>query len=216
MSFDCVAAHPCGGHDWLVDRLGADIGLRCQGAAGTSSWIAGRSSGDPRIHCARRPGIEPGRRPDPSGRRSIGGAERRAMNIPRTRHAGEATVPSRAPGQRGPAPRRSSRSRNRRSRRPEESAVPAALAGPAVDSGRRQHGHLRPDDPDHESVRLVHGRRRAAAELPGPGDRLLGDRGRLRRSRGQASHAHRDERAPGPSLLADRSSSTTTWHCSTC
>jgi hypothetical protein len=23
-------AHPCGGHDWLVDRLGADIGLRCR------------------------------------------------------------------------------------------------------------------------------------------------------------------------------------------
>jgi len=23
-------AHPCGGHDWLIDRLGADIGLRCQ------------------------------------------------------------------------------------------------------------------------------------------------------------------------------------------
>jgi hypothetical protein len=23
--------HPCGGSDWLVDRLGADIGLRCQG-----------------------------------------------------------------------------------------------------------------------------------------------------------------------------------------
>ena len=22
--------HPCGGHEWLVDRLGADIGLRCQ------------------------------------------------------------------------------------------------------------------------------------------------------------------------------------------
>ena len=22
--------HPCGGHDWLVDRLGADIGLRCR------------------------------------------------------------------------------------------------------------------------------------------------------------------------------------------
>ena len=21
--------HPCGGRDWLVDRLGADIGLRC-------------------------------------------------------------------------------------------------------------------------------------------------------------------------------------------
>lgn len=24
-------AHPCGGSTWLVDRLGADIGLRCQG-----------------------------------------------------------------------------------------------------------------------------------------------------------------------------------------
>ncbi len=22
-------AHPCGGTDWLVDRLGADIGIRC-------------------------------------------------------------------------------------------------------------------------------------------------------------------------------------------
>jgi hypothetical protein len=24
-------AHPCGGSTWLVDRLGADIGLRCEG-----------------------------------------------------------------------------------------------------------------------------------------------------------------------------------------
>ena len=24
-------AHPCGSSSWLVDRLGADIGLRCQG-----------------------------------------------------------------------------------------------------------------------------------------------------------------------------------------
>ena len=23
-------AHPCGGDTWLIDRLGADIGLRCQ------------------------------------------------------------------------------------------------------------------------------------------------------------------------------------------
>jgi len=22
--------HPCGGQDWLVDRLGADIGIRCE------------------------------------------------------------------------------------------------------------------------------------------------------------------------------------------
>ena len=24
-------AHPCGGSEWQIDRLGADIGLRCQG-----------------------------------------------------------------------------------------------------------------------------------------------------------------------------------------
>ena len=23
-------SHPCGGNTWMVDRLGADIGLRCQ------------------------------------------------------------------------------------------------------------------------------------------------------------------------------------------
>ena len=26
-----MRAHPCGSREWLVDRLGADIGLRCQG-----------------------------------------------------------------------------------------------------------------------------------------------------------------------------------------
>jgi hypothetical protein len=25
--------HPCGADEWLIDRLGADIGLRCQGCA---------------------------------------------------------------------------------------------------------------------------------------------------------------------------------------
>jgi hypothetical protein len=25
--------HPCGGNEWLVDRLGADIGLRCRRCA---------------------------------------------------------------------------------------------------------------------------------------------------------------------------------------
>jgi hypothetical protein len=27
---DLRRAHPCGGRQWLVDRLGADIGLRCR------------------------------------------------------------------------------------------------------------------------------------------------------------------------------------------
>ena len=26
-------SHPCGGSEWLVDRLGADIGLRCRTCA---------------------------------------------------------------------------------------------------------------------------------------------------------------------------------------
>lgn len=26
-------AHPCGASEWQVDRLGADIGLRCQGCS---------------------------------------------------------------------------------------------------------------------------------------------------------------------------------------
>lgn len=26
-------AHPCGATEWLIDRLGADIGLRCQGCS---------------------------------------------------------------------------------------------------------------------------------------------------------------------------------------
>lgn len=25
--------HPCGGDTWLIDRIGADIGLRCQGCS---------------------------------------------------------------------------------------------------------------------------------------------------------------------------------------
>ncbi|MGD0121374.1 MAG: DUF951 domain-containing protein [Candidatus Limnocylindrales bacterium] len=27
---DLRKAHPCGGREWLIDRLGADIGMRCR------------------------------------------------------------------------------------------------------------------------------------------------------------------------------------------
>ena len=27
---DLTKAHPCGGREWLIDRLGADIGMRCR------------------------------------------------------------------------------------------------------------------------------------------------------------------------------------------
>jgi hypothetical protein len=58
-------AHPCGSHEWLVDRLGADIGLRCQGCgrhvllerrlleARLDSFI---SRGDPALSAAVGPG----------------------------------------------------------------------------------------------------------------------------------------------------------------
>ena len=56
--------HPCGGDTWLIDRLGADVGLRCKGC-GRHVLIA-RSSlerrlagfverGDPAITAAARP-----------------------------------------------------------------------------------------------------------------------------------------------------------------
>jgi hypothetical protein len=57
--------HPCGGDTWLIDRLGADVGLRCKGC-GRHVLIA-RSSlerrlagfverGDPAITAALEPG----------------------------------------------------------------------------------------------------------------------------------------------------------------
>ena len=57
-------AHPCGGSEWLVDRLGADIGLRCR-TCGRHVLIERRdlerrlasfvSRGDPALSAAVRP-----------------------------------------------------------------------------------------------------------------------------------------------------------------
>jgi hypothetical protein len=58
-------AHPCGAREWLVDRLGADIGLRCRGCERhvmldrrqLESRLAGFvSRGDPVISAAVGPG----------------------------------------------------------------------------------------------------------------------------------------------------------------
>ena len=57
-------AHPCGVSDWLIDRLGADIGLRCQGCGRhvmldrrlLEARLAGFvSRGDPAISAAVAP-----------------------------------------------------------------------------------------------------------------------------------------------------------------
>jgi hypothetical protein len=57
-------AHPCGASEWLVDRLGADIGLRCRGC-GRHVMIERRvlegrladfiSRGDPALSAAVEP-----------------------------------------------------------------------------------------------------------------------------------------------------------------
>jgi hypothetical protein len=56
--------HPCGGTDWLVDRLGADIGLRCLGCQRhvmierrvlERRLVSFVSRGDPAVSAAIRP-----------------------------------------------------------------------------------------------------------------------------------------------------------------
>jgi hypothetical protein len=58
-------AHPCGGSTWLVDRLGADVGLRCRSCgrhlllerrALESRFVGFEGRGDPAITAAARPG----------------------------------------------------------------------------------------------------------------------------------------------------------------
>jgi hypothetical protein len=58
-------SHPCGGAEWLVDRVGADIGLRCQ-TCGRHVLLERRAlerrftgfarRGDPALTAATRPG----------------------------------------------------------------------------------------------------------------------------------------------------------------
>jgi hypothetical protein len=61
--------HPCGSRTWLVDRLGADIGLRCQGCARhvllerrdlESRLAEFVTRGDPALTAAAAPGAAPG------------------------------------------------------------------------------------------------------------------------------------------------------------
>ncbi|HLX35788.1 MAG TPA: DUF951 domain-containing protein [Candidatus Limnocylindrales bacterium] len=66
-------AHPCGSREWLVDRLGADIGLRCRGC-GRHVMIERRalearlegfvSRGDPILSAAVGPIADPAQPPE--------------------------------------------------------------------------------------------------------------------------------------------------------
>jgi hypothetical protein len=60
--------HPCGGSTWLVDRLGADIGLRCRTCGRhvllerrtlESRFTGFEERGDPVITAAARPATTP-------------------------------------------------------------------------------------------------------------------------------------------------------------
>jgi len=62
--------HPCGGDTWLIDRLGADIGLRCRGcdrhvmldrATLERRLAAFVERGDRALTAAVVPAAEPGR-----------------------------------------------------------------------------------------------------------------------------------------------------------
>src|SRR6187399_1100727 len=61
-------SHPCGGDTWLVDRLGADIGLRCQTCGRhvlierptlERRFAAFVERGDPALTAAVLPGPDP-------------------------------------------------------------------------------------------------------------------------------------------------------------
>ena len=62
-------AHPCGGRDWQIDRLGADIGLRCR-TCGRHVLLERRQledrlvsfieRGDPALTAAVQPDAAPG------------------------------------------------------------------------------------------------------------------------------------------------------------
>ncbi len=60
--------HPCGGDSWLVDRLGADIGMRCQTcgrhvllerATVEQRFVEFVQRGDPALNAAVAGGPEP-------------------------------------------------------------------------------------------------------------------------------------------------------------
>jgi hypothetical protein len=62
-------SHPCGSSEWLVDRLGADIGLRCRGCGrrvllerrALEARLAGFvERGDPALSAALTPPARPG------------------------------------------------------------------------------------------------------------------------------------------------------------
>jgi hypothetical protein len=68
-------AHPCGGSEWQIDRLGADIGLRCR-TCGRHVLLERRhvedrlvefvERGDPALSAAVRPDGQPESPPAPS------------------------------------------------------------------------------------------------------------------------------------------------------
>jgi len=176
---DLRRSHRAAGTSGSWTASGADIGLRLPGlpAATPARSPDGRAAVN-RVRGPGRPGIESGRCPYRSRCPRLACSRReRAMNIP-GRAARQAGVVS-APRSRADA-RRATEVEPVRNRAPWQFLRIGRSCCCGWPSSRprsgRQHGHLTADDPDHNSDRLLNGRGRPPAELPRPGDRLLGDR----------------------------------------
>ncbi len=141
-------AHPCGGDTWLIDRLGADIGLRCQTCGRhvllerptLERRLAGfEARGDPAVTAAVS-------RRDRSGRWRLTLALGMAAPATTTVRAGDV----RRDGRRG-------RGARRRPRGLPQRRVPATVDVAGGDPDRRQHGPLRVDGHRRQLHELQHG-----------------------------------------------------------
>ena len=181
-------AHPCGGDTWLVDRLGADIGLRCVDLRPPRPARAAHARAPPgRLRVARRPGRDRRGRAD-----------------------GRPTTTARPGDGRDDRPR-TGRGGGRPARRLPERRVPPALAVAGGDPDRRQHGPVRADRHRLQLDQLEHRGQPADPDVPRPGRAVLGGRRRLRRPGRPAAHPDRDEPPARRSRSSRCTSPGATW-----
>ena len=161
--------HPCGGSTWLVDRLGADIGLRCQ-TCGRHVLL------ERRVLEGRLAGFVS--RGDPAMTAAVSTSPAAFRRPVRMTEA----IAAREPGDEGNA-----------ARGLQEQRLPAPLAVAGDDPDRRQHGPVRADRHRRRLDQLEHRGQPADPDLPRSGGAVLGGRGRLRRPHRPAADPDRHE-----------------------